>query len=131
VRLALRRRSVAVAPSVAVRCKLLALPCGMSTEEHASSTAAVSPRPSTRRAARSSSRTRCCGGVQIVRSTRRRTPVACRRRARVRVSVSVHTNAAALLVPPNYSIERTATSALRALAAAAHVERSAPSGGGA
>jgi hypothetical protein len=123
VRLALRRRLATAAPSVAVRCKPLALPCRTSTEEHASSTAAVSPRPSTSRAARSSSRSRCRGGVQSVRSTRRRTPVAFRVRARPRVSVSLHTNAAALLVPPNYSIERTVSSSLRSLETAAHVER--------
>jgi hypothetical protein len=123
MRLALCRRSAAVAPSVAVRCKPLALPCGTSTEEHASSSAAVSPRPSTRRAPSSSSRSRCCGGVQSVRSTCRRTPVACHGRARPRLSVSLHTNAAALLVPPNYSIERTVSSSLRSLETAAHVER--------
>jgi hypothetical protein len=125
MRLALRGRSAAAAPSVAVRCKSLASPCGTSTDEHASSTVAASPRPSTRRAARSSLRSRCCGGVQSVRSTRRRTSVACRGRARPRVSVSVHPNAAALLVPPNYSIERTVSSRLRRLETAAHVERSA------
>jgi hypothetical protein len=123
-RLALRRglaRAVrplaAGAPAVPLRCTSLALPRGTSTEEHTSSTAVVSPTQLW------FSATRLRRALPYVRSTCRRTSVVCRGRARNQVSALVHANAAAVLVTPNPSIERTVSSSLRSLETAAHVER--------